>query len=275
MTIQLQIFQAQALEALAQTIGDFYTGSQISELFRTGGAPDLAHDGGTKWRWVKTAFEQLQQRSGNQPHAVLQILKTACNPQGWIGRREEYERLLGGINEVLAFYGLVIRDTGDIQQVGATAKTVSRRHSDDEAGFDSRSFHPQVVLHGRSHFVRGAYFHAVFECCKAFNLCVQLNAGLAESGQPLMSKAMAPSGPMKFNRQATQSEQDEQQGIMFLSMGLMNAVRNPQAHEPELKWPMSREDALDVLALVSFLYRKLGTAVVLNQPGQAARQIQL
>ena len=77
-----------------------------------------------------------------------------------------------------------------------------------------------------------------------------------------MSDALNLAGPIKLNSQRTQSEQDEQQGVMFLCMGLMNAVRNPQAHEPELHWPMTREDALDVLALISFLFRKLEAAVV-------------
>lgn len=82
-----------------------------------------------------------------------------------------------------------------------------------------------------------------------------------------MSKALSLSGPVKLNSQRTQSEQDEQQGVMYLCMGLMNAVRNPQAHEPELNWPMSREDALDVLGLVSFLFRKLAGAVVFTGTG--------
>ncbi len=77
-----------------------------------------------------------------------------------------------------------------------------------------------------------------------------------------MSEALSLGGPVKLNSQTSQSEKDEQQGIMFLCMGLMNAVRNPQAHEPELNWPTSREDALDVLALISFLFRKLENAVV-------------
>jgi len=76
---------------------------------------------------------------------------------------------------------------------------------------------------------------------------------------------MNANGVLKMNSHRTQSEQDEQQGIMYLCMGLMSAVRNPQAHEPELHWPMKREDALDVLALLSFLFRKLEAAVVVKQ----------
>jgi len=91
---------------------------------------------------------------------------------------------------------------------------------------------------------------------------VRTNSGIAKNGQPLMSEALSLAGPIKLNTQAGQSEKEEQSGVMFLCMGLMNAVRNPQAHEPELHWPMAREDALDVLGLISFLFRKLEKALV-------------
>ena len=41
----------------------------------------------------------------------------------------------------------------------------------------------------------------------------------------------------------------------------------PQAHEPELHWPMTREDALGVLGLISFLFRKLEKALVVRGGG--------
>ena len=78
---------------------------------------------------------------------------------------------------------------------------------------------------------------------------VRTNSGIAKNGQPLMSEALSLAGPIKLNTQAGQSEKEEQSGVMFLCMGLMNAVRNPQ-------------DALDVLGLISFLFRKLEKALV-------------
>jgi uncharacterized protein (TIGR02391 family) len=270
----VQPFTPHAIEILAQTFGGYYTGSQITELFRRSGSPDIAHDGGTKWKFVFAAFERLQQQSHGKPHAILKVVETACNPQGWIGRREEYEGFLRDVNAVLEFIGLAAKDDGKLVRTGSVATTVRRTATEDERAFDDRIFHPQVIKHGRSHFARRAYFHAVFECCKAFDAAVRENTGIDESGQPLMSKAMGLAGPVKLNSQATQSHRDEQQGVMYLCMGVMNAVRNPQAHEPELNWPMSREDALDVLALVSFLYRKLERATVM-QPSGASAPIQL
>lgn len=42
-----------------------------------------------------------------------------------------------------------------------------------------------------------------------------------------------------------------------LLIGLFGAVRNPLAHAPKTNWPMSEQDALDILTLVSLIHRKL------------------
>jgi hypothetical protein len=41
----------------------------------------------------------------------------------------------------------------------------------------------------------------------------------------------------------------------------MAAIRNPTSHEPAVDWPIGREDCLDILGFISFLYRKLDVAV--------------
>jgi hypothetical protein len=46
-------------------------------------------------------------------------------------------------------------------------------------------------------------------------------------------------------------------GVANLLIGLFGAVRNPLAHAPKTNWPMSEQDALDVLTLVSLIHRKL------------------
>ena len=40
----------------------------------------------------------------------------------------------------------------------------------------------------------------------------------------------------------------------------MSAIRNPTAHEPALHWPISEQDAADILSLVSFLLRQYDKA---------------
>jgi len=275
MSTSLEPLRHEALEALAQTIGDYYTGSEITRLFHRSGYPDIVHNGGTKWRFVADAFDALQQQGASTPNHVLKVIQTTCNPQGWIGKRDQFDAFLQAINDMLAFYGLRVGEDGNLNRTGERVSTVRQNRSVDESAFDARAYHAEIQKHGRSHFCRGAYFHAVFECCKAFDTAVRNNISSGKSGQSLMSEALCLSGSIKFNSQQTQSEKDEQQGVMYLCMGLMNAVRNPQAHEPELNWPMSREDALDVLALVSFLFRKLEKAVVYQLGNGTARKVTL
>jgi uncharacterized protein (TIGR02391 family) len=260
MSQELGPFSPEALERLAQIIGENYTGSQITSVFSRSGYPEIVHDGGTKWRFVVEALEQLQRRGSNRPQHVIKVLQTICSPQGWIEQRPKYESFLSAINQVLEFYGLQVRDDGTFHTQRERASTVRHTKGADERAFDDRGFHPMVIKHGKSHFSRGAFFHAVFEVCKAFDAEVKTKSGFDEHGQSLMGKALSLSGPLKINSQRSQSERDEQDGIKFLCMGLMNAVRNPQAHEPELSWPMSKDDALDVLALTSFLFRKIESA---------------
>ena len=55
----------------------------------------------------------------------------------------------------------------------------------------------------------------------------------------------------------TESEKSEQKGLANLLIGLFGAVRNPLAHAPKISWPMSEQDALDYLTMISLMHRKL------------------
>ena len=48
----------------------------------------------------------------------------------------------------------------------------------------------------------------------------------------------------------------------MLAKGLFSAVRNPTAHAPKVAWAVERQDALDILTLVSLLHRRLDAARV-------------
>lgn len=68
-------------------------------------------------------------------------------------------------------------------------------------------------------------------------------------------------GPQKGVLKVTlcETETDQvQDGIKFLSAGLMQAIRKPTSHEPALDWPICRVDCLDILRFLSFLFRETG-----------------
>jgi hypothetical protein len=194
----------EAVERIAQTIGDHFTGTEITRLFARSGHGRIVHDGTTKWRFV---FEELQllQRRDVSANGVLRVVREAGSPQGWLGRREQYDAFLLSINEAPGFYGLRLCDDGGLVSTGEAATTVARTKSIDEVEFAARGFHPAIRKHGRRHFCHGAYFYAVFECCKAFDAVIRDSTNSSKSGQPLMSEALSLRGQVKLNAQQNQS----------------------------------------------------------------------
>jgi uncharacterized protein (TIGR02391 family) len=127
--------------------------------------------------------------------------------------------------------------------------------------FAERRFHPKVIEHARKLFLQSNYFHAVFEAAKAYNVEVKRKAKSSKDGQALMLDVLSSEkGVLKITPCVTDTDRNVQDGVRFLSAGLMQAIRNPTAHEPALDWPIGREDALDVLSFLSFLFRQLDRA---------------
>jgi len=49
--------------------------------------------------------------------------------------------------------------------------------------------------------------------------------------------------------------------MKFMAAGVMQAIRNPTAHEPVLFLRNEEKDCLDVLGFLSFLFRQLDAVV--------------
>jgi uncharacterized protein (TIGR02391 family) len=135
-------------------------------------------------------------------------------------------------------------------------------HKDSFDDFLKRNLHSEVVTHSQRLFVQGNYFHAVFESVKAYNKDVKTKSQSDKDGQQLMLNVWGcENGVLKVTACESQTDKDFQDGIKFISGGLMSAIRNPTAHEPAITWNIDKQDCLDILSLISFLYRQLDKAV--------------
>jgi uncharacterized protein (TIGR02391 family) len=180
------------------------------------------------------AFEKLQNAAYGDVN-IARVLETLCNPQEYFGQPEAHANVVERIDEIVSFYGLSVDPrTGKLLVSEQARAELRQRKSAEVQAFDSRRFHSEVIKHGRELFVQGRHFHAVFECCKAFDRLVASKAQIDEHGDKLMGMALSLSGTLKLNSQRTQTEVNEQEGVMHLCKGLMRAIRNPEAHEPQL-----------------------------------------
>lgn len=135
-------------------------------------------------------------------------------------------------------------------------------YKDQLEDFARRDFHREVIKHAKELYLQGNYFHALFEAAKAYNVAVREKARSDRDGQALMMSVWGcDSGVLKITECESETDRNVQDGVKFLSSGLMRAIRNPTAHEPAIDWPISKKDCLDTLSFVSFLFRQLDDAV--------------
>jgi uncharacterized protein (TIGR02391 family) len=122
---------------------------------------------------------------------------------------------------------------------------------DGRAGraFDELDIHPGIKGAVGKLFRDGHYSNAIEDACKALNKMVQTRSGRPDlTGTSLMQQVFSPKVPvLRFNKLQTESDRDEQQGLMFLYAGAMLALRNPRAHE------LIRDDSEQSLEYVGFL----------------------
>jgi uncharacterized protein (TIGR02391 family) len=66
---------------------------------------------------------------------------------------------------------------------------------------------------------------------------------------------------LAFNTLQSKTERTEHMGLMYLAKGLFGAFRNVTAHAPKIQWPITEQDALELMALASLIHRRLDKAV--------------
>ena len=105
------------------------------------------------------------------------------------------------------------------------------------------------------------YFHTVLEAMKSVTSKIRSLTGIYADGAELVDLTLSGANPcLAINPLKTKSEIGEQKGFVNLLKGLYGTFRNPTAHEPKIEWPVSEEDALDVLSVLSYVHRKLDKA---------------
>ena len=86
-------------------------------------------------------------------------------------------------------------------------------------------------------------------------------SGLTDDGVTLVDRVLGGSPPLlAINPQASASELSEQRGFAHLVRGTFAMFRNPTAHEARIHWIMTKEDAEDLLTVVSLIHRRLDKA---------------
>ena len=123
--------------------------------------------------------------------------------------------------------------------------------------------HPDVLKFCREELLSDNYFHAVLEAVKSVAEKIRNRTGLTDDGGELVDRAFGGKTPMlAINALTTESEKSEQKGFCNLLKGTFGMFRNTTAHAPRLHWQMSKDDAEDLLSMVSLMHRRIDAATM-------------
>lgn len=263
---KIEPFAVAHLEAACRILADTeqgLTGTQIERILQDMKVEDVS-PGMTKWKRLFNALATVQSKHQVGNHLIM-FINRAMNPVGYSRDTKLFDWRRSELNVVLAFSGFQVNEEGKVVRTikETTLAGAKARAGKLRVALEARATHSEIFKYCTAELVADNYFHAVLEAIKGVAQRIRDLTGLTGDGADLVTAAFSVKNPiLKINALLTETEQGEQRGFMNLLIGLFGTVRNPVAHAPRLTWPMSEQDALDILSLVSYVHRKLDNASI-------------
>lgn len=260
-------FKASTLEMIANAIADIdpgITGSVIHRMLLQSQIEDISYNEQflAKRKKLFNAFADYQNNNQCANNIIL-FIQNILSPQRYVDNTDIFKKVKDEVNKQLAFEGLSIDDSNQIVSVAKASKI-----SDVQIKVDGlknklikQGAHQLVFSYCNAELLANNYFHSVLEASKGLVKRIQDIAGVTYDGQNLMEKVFKDEDPILIvNNFQSKSEKDEHRGFRNLLIGIVAMFRNPASHELKVEWDMSEQDALDILAMISYCHRRLDNA---------------
>lgn len=260
-------FKASTLEMLSTSISDIdpgITGSVIHRMLLQSQIEDISYNEQflAKRKKLFNAFADYQNKNQCANNIIL-FIQNILSPQRYVNNPQMFNQVKTEINKQLAFEGLCINDSNQIVAIDKASKIsdVQIRVDDLRAKLIEQGAHQLVFSYCNAELLANNYFHAVLESSKGLVKRIQDLADVTYDGQNLMEKVFKDDEPILIiNNFISKSEKDEHRGFRNLLIGIVAMFRNPASHELKVEWNMSEQDALDILAMISYCHRRLDKA---------------
>lgn len=261
---RIEPFNAQQLQSACKILADKdrgLTGSEIGYILADCRLNDT-NPQMTKWKRLFNSLAEAQNKHKVGNHLIMFITR-ALNPISYSRDRNTFNWRRNELNTILVFSGYQVKDDGKVHRVtkettlkGALARANALKHA-----LEDRNIHAEVFKYCQAELLEDNYFHAVLEAIKGVAERIRNISGLKADGAELINAVFSVKSPiLAINSLGSDTEISEQKGFSNILVGLFGTVRNPTAHAPKIVWPMTEQDALDILSLVSFVHRKLDNA---------------
>lgn len=262
----MALFTQEQLQAIADALAgtdEGLTGSELTHLLQTCHIKDVDPEI-TKRHRLYNAFVNDQNTRKNRAH-ILAFIRKSMKPARFSRFPHRFEPMRHNLNRALSFCGLEMDQAGEIVSVNKafTLSEAQLRAQALRTDLIARGVHSDVMAFCREELLHQNYFHAVLEAVKSIADKLRARTGLDDDGGVLIDRVFGGDTPMlAINSLASRSERNEQRGFVNLLKGTYGMFRNPTAHEARINWDMKKEDAEDLLSLVSLIHRRIGGAIM-------------
>jgi len=267
-------FSHTELESICNVLADTsrgLTGSEMGSILARLGIPDPMPTITKRHRLFEAlAKHQAQTRSGSVVGAFIQEI---MSPVRYTDDHLLFDSRRNDLNTILAFCGYSLGEDGKLRLRAQPARTLTE--AEEAAGrlrseLSRRGVHSDVLKFCRPELLQENYFHAVFEATKSVADKIREKAEVDGDGSELVDRAFGiwkQGMPLlAFNSLQAETERSEHTGLMQLMKGMFGVFRNVTAHAPKVKWPISEQDAMDLLTIASYLHRRLDTCFRIPRP---------
>ena len=270
----MSLTSSETLEAIAQAIGNTeygLTGSEINRLLEECRIHNT-DPGATKWKRIFNSLVVHVNKSQTSQGIQLFIEK-AMKPARHLSKAGRFEAIRTDLNRSLLLVGLFLTESGKLEKEQNKATTITeaeQRAKSLRSDLLKRDIHHEVLKYCKAELLAEDYFHVAHEAVKGIFQRLRDISYIHADGYELVDKALYKGKvhhcpAVLINSGISDSEKSEQLGFANMLKGIYSMFRNPTAHEPRLQWEMPKEDAEDLLSMVSLLHRRLDKAVRARQ----------
>lgn len=196
--------------------------------------------------------------------------RTKINVKNW------YEKLPADVkNDVERIVSSVVDESELPEEKQSEVVNMLHTLIPEYAKYHWRHIHASVRDASYSDYQNADYYRSVEESIKRYQTLVQSKSGSSEDGAKLMNKVFGKDNGVLIvssnykkkdgSEFSDSTKENIEEGQKFLSSGMMSGVRNPLAHEEKVELQesglFSEDDCLDMLSLLSHLFRRLDNAV--------------
>lgn len=257
------IIDSAQIEAIAKYLSSFLSGSEITEILKDINARDNSGES-TKWRRLNSVFKE-QQDKNLSCDKILMFIKKAVAPVAYVNEPDKFEDIRMHLNRMLMFSGIEYGSDGNFRKIEAanSITEIQRRTKNLKDKLNQMGVHHRVIRYCNEELLRDNYFHSVLEAAKSLCEFIREKTGLTEDGAALIDKTFSVKQPyLAINSLQTESEKNQQIGLLMMLKGITSMARNVTAHTPKIKWIIEESEAIDILMVISFLHKNLDDCIV-------------